>query len=147
MSTDLTSNKARVWDEEALGDVLDAYIWTNVDVSLREEDGKWVLEMNWVDDAYEYCLLPFALKRDQLPDHLQDSEIKDNDELADFVADLEQEEGFGDFGSLLQDLAPHLETPLMVLWAGKDDCRHTADSHAWLVRPGQDVEKLCASSF
>lgn len=119
------STTARVSDIGAVQDVLDGYRF-DFTVELKADDGAvaGTIRMFHEDDW------PSALKRNWLPDPEETS----NRECDEIERHLFMEEGDEGFTGLLLDLAPFLETPLLVLGAGVVGERYLAES--WSVGPG-----------
>ncbi len=92
---------------------------------------------------------PLALHRDQWPDEEEyPDEDSDEAELGETEWDKRYEKkGEEGFLALLRDLAPFLETPLMILVVGRDHSFSTCAAQAWTVRPGRKKVKTLAVSL
>lgn len=138
MPAELKSNKAKIRSPEKVKEILDSYELDYVDINLHESEKECELEMSLLSNDPEAGPLAWALSSDWLPDK---EEFPDDDAWFEAVDDLMREKGDDGFLALLRDLAPYLETPLMILAAGHE-CRWSS-ARVLRVQPGhQDVEEL-----
>jgi hypothetical protein len=158
-----------VRDPQRVREVLDAYDVRGVEIQLTEEGSGGTLEMAFEAGGLEEED-PTALHQDRWPDEDpypdEDEEDEDSsdeteeDEEDDDSSDETEEdesdedsweedewdrrhrdEGDNGFLALLRDLAPHLETPLLVL--AMEQGFMGASAQAWIVQPGaKEVETL-----
>jgi hypothetical protein len=139
MSVELTSTTAKVNDPQTVRKILDSYALRGVDIELREEGSGGTLEMAFQEGDPDLSERPLALHRDQWPDEEEypAEEELDEDELGETEWDNRYEEkGEEGFLALLRDLAPCLETPLMILVVGKECFTSFYSAQAWTVHPG-----------
>jgi hypothetical protein len=156
MSVQLTSTNAKVNDPQTVRKILDSYALRGVDIELCEEGSGGTLKMAFQEGDPDWWAWPLALHRDQWPDEEQypDEDQFDEDELGEDEDELGEtewgkryeEKGEEGFLALLRDLAPCLETPLMLLVVGKDHFTSFYSAQAWTVHPGsKNVETLDVS--
>jgi hypothetical protein len=141
MSVIVTSTKAKVRDPEGVRKVLSSYVWEGVEIKLQEEDSGWTLEMTYRDEDLDSWATPAVLHLLDLP-----SEGEYPDEKALFQAEWDafHEKGDEGFLTLLRQLAPHLESPLLILRAAATSSNGIDyAARAWRVEPGaKEVESL-----
>jgi hypothetical protein len=141
MSVDVTSTKARVRDPERVREVLDSYAWEGVEFKLREEGSGWTLEMAHHDEDWESWDLPAALSIDDSPG---EGQHPDGDGPSEAEWEAFREKCAEGFLALLRELAPHLESPLLILAVAAtpiDEFKYAA--RAWRVEPGaREVDAL-----
>jgi hypothetical protein len=146
MSVMVTSTKAKVRDPEKVRAVLESYQWEGIEVELHEGGQQWVLAMAFEEGDFDWWEWPLALHRGQWPseDRYPDEEKWDEETLGETEWDRAYEEkGAEGFLALLRDLAPYLETPLLILVTIRDISDHSVQSQAWSVHPGaKEVETL-----
>jgi hypothetical protein len=140
MSVTLKSTKAKVRDPEKVRAVLDSYALKGVEIELREEGSGWFLEMAYHDGDPEWWEWPVAVRPEQLPSEEQYADEEAFDEAED---DVYEEKGHEGFLALLRDLAPHLESALLILFSLKTLNYYDHAAQAWHVQPGAtEVETL-----
>jgi hypothetical protein len=148
MSVELTSTKVKVSDHRAVRKILDSYALRGVEIELHEKGSGGTLELTFQERDPDWVEWPLALHRDQWPDEEQhpDEEL-DEDELGETEWDKRYDEkGEEGFLALLRDLAPCLETRLMILVVGKDRFTSFYSAQAWTVHPrSKQVETLNVS--
>jgi hypothetical protein len=146
MSIELTSTKAKVRDTQNVREILESYALQGVDIELYEEGPGGTLELAFQGGDPDWFEWPLALHRDRWPSEDPDQEL-DEDEWGETEWDKRYEEqGEEGFLALLRDLAPCLETPLMLLVVGKDRFTSFYSAQAWTVHPGsKEVETLDVS--
>ena len=138
MSVELKSIKAKVTDPQKVEKILDSYYEQGVEIELSEEADGWTLAMTFRGDDFDGYLWPQALHWERLPSKEQ---YPDEDEFDSELDKRYDEEGEKGFLALLRELAPHLETPLVILAADWDYNRGSAQ--VWSVQPGgREVEML-----
>ena len=139
MPSAATSTKATVRNPERAGEILDSYHCRGVQVVLQEKDTVWSVEMTDNDNEEWDMELPQALRLECLP---SPEEFEDETEWMDEVMIRLMNEGDAGFLALLRDLAPYLETPLLILGGGARGGWGYAAS-VWRVEPGaKEVETL-----
>jgi hypothetical protein len=145
MGVTLKSTKVYVRDVDRLRERLAEYEWEGVEFSLREEAAKWTLELVYSDDHQLEWDSPRALKLADLPDEEADP---DDDDYSDEEAEADEKRGVEGFLSLLRELAPHIESALLILVGEDRELEgHWYSAQAWLVQPGaKEVETLSVSS-
>jgi hypothetical protein len=146
MSIELTSTKAKVRDAQKVREILESYALQGVDIELYEEGPGGTLEMGFQEGEPDWFEWPLALHRDQWPPENPDEELDEDDWVETEWDKRYEEKGEEGFLALLRDLAPCLETPLMILAVAKDRHSPTCAVQAWTVHPGsKDVERLDVS--
>jgi hypothetical protein len=143
MSVTVTSTKAKVRDPERVREVLDSYEWEGVEIKLQQEGFGWTLEMAHHDEDSDSWVWPAALRREDVP---SEDQYPDMDDLLDAELKLYLEKGGEGFLALLRELAPHLESPLLILvTAASQSGGLDYAASAWRVEPGaKEVEVLAA---
>jgi hypothetical protein len=144
MGVTLKSNKVYVRDVERLRERLADYEWEGVEFNLREEGARWTLALEHAEDDLEVWDLPRALKVEDLLDVEADPDDEDCEEEAEVWA----EKGEAGLLSLLGELAPHVESALLILVGeGSEFDGFHYSAQAWLVQPGaKEVATLRVSS-
>jgi hypothetical protein len=138
MPVTLTSTKAKVSDPQKVEKILDSYYEEGVAIQLSEEPDGWTLAMTFRDGDIDGYELPVALPRERLP---SEEQYPDDEEWNEEVNNRFDEEGAEGFLALLRELAPHLETPLVILWGA--ELWRDYSAKAWVVQPGaSEVEML-----
>jgi len=144
MSVTLKSTKAIVRNPEKVREILASYEWVLIEIQFREENAKWTLEMNYDDDDDEDMDAwhrPAFVKIEDLPD---EEEFPDEDAYYDARIDVFHNKGDEGFLALLGELAAHLESPFLILYAEAsllDGFGYGAE--VWRVEPGvAEVEHL-----
>jgi hypothetical protein len=138
MSVELKSIKAKVTDPQKVEKILDSYYEQGVEIELSEGPDGWNLAMTFRDHVFDSWSWPQALHWERLP---SEEQSPDEDQWDDELDKRYDEEGDEGFLSLLRELAPHLETPLVILWAGQH--WDAGSAKAWIVQPGaRAVETL-----
>jgi len=130
MSTKLTSTTAKVRDPQKVSKIFASYEVRGAEVELHEEKEGWVLDMAFKDESYDGWEWPAALHRDQWP--IQE-EYADEDDWYDELDRRFDDQGDEGFLALLRDLAPTLETQLLILVAVRESAYSSA--RAWTVQP------------
>jgi len=120
----LTTNKASVTNVEKVCQIFDAFDYLGFTWKIRTWEGRNILELKG-DDSW-----PLAVKFDEMP-----IEEQFDNEDAYFHAQLDvlYEKGDKGFLSLLNELAPYLQTPLVILLSYRDG---RTMSQTWSVQPG-----------
>jgi hypothetical protein len=138
MTSELVSTTARVRDPEQVRTILDSYLVDGVEITLAQDGSDWVLRAAFEDADPNEFQRPVALHRGQLPD---EQKYPDQNAWGDALDELLQERGGEGFEALLRDLAPHVETPLLLLYA--DWVGTGASATVWRAQPGTgEVETL-----
>jgi hypothetical protein len=133
MRGEVTSTNARVRDPAKVCAILDSYRVQGVEIMLAKEYPAWTLFMALENEELEMVYRPQALHRDQW---LKESEGSDYEWDKRF--DEQGEEGFL---RLLRELAPQLDTPLLLL--AVTQAKPMGDARAWSVQPGaKEVQTL-----
>jgi hypothetical protein len=143
MGVTLKSNKVYVRDVERLRERLADYEWEGVEFVIREEGSRWTLELVYSEDDLEVWASPAAVKLEDLPD----VEADPDDDYSEAEGEVWVEKGEEGFLSLLGELAPHVESALLILVGeGSLLSGHGHSAQAWLVQPGaKEVETLQVS--
>jgi hypothetical protein len=141
MATTVTSTKAKVRNPEGVRKVLSSYVREGVEIKLQEEGSGWTLEMAYHDEDLDSWASPAALDIVDLPGK---DEYPDEDALFEAEWEAFHEKGEEGFLTLLRQLAPHLESPLLILRAAAtSDNGIDYAARAWRVEPGaKEVETL-----
>jgi hypothetical protein len=136
MCVKVGSTNANVRDLQKVREILDSYWLVNVEIELRQEGSEWFLQMAHVDMNDDCWDLPLAFRREDLPDLAGDP---DEDPLNVARATRFFEKGGAGFLDLLRELAKHIASPLMILWAALTMKDGPACSvQFWRVQPGAD---------
>jgi hypothetical protein len=139
MSATLTSTKAKVHDPEKVREVLDSYEWEGVEIHFLEEETGWILELTNHDPDWDSAAWPQALRSEEVP---HEEQYPDEEERYDALSDRFCENGDKGFLALLRDLAPYLDTPLLILVSGSARSNECS-GQVWRVQPGDtEVETL-----
>src|SRR5262245_23941423 len=102
MGIHVTSTKAKVRNLKAVRAVLRRYEWRNVEISVKNEDGGWMLEVSYDDSDWDLWGMPEALPKETVP-----VVEEDEDEAAwEAAEDYWLDHGGEGFLALLLDLAP-----------------------------------------
>src|SRR5262249_40093741 len=138
------SNKVYVRDVERLRERLTDYEWEGVEFVIREEGARWTLELEHSEDDPEVCDSPRAVKVEDL----LDMEADPDDEDCEAEGEVWAEKGEEGLLSLLGELAPHVESALLILVGeGSEFDGFHYSAQAWLVQPGaKEVVTLRVSS-
>jgi hypothetical protein len=133
-----------VRDPQKVREILKTYVVRGVEIRLRKRGPGGTLVMAFKDEDPGAWEPPLAFPRSQWPrgDPHPDEDERDADERGETESDTAyQEKGAEGFRAFLGELAPYLETPLVVLLAYSEDPYSYA--HVWRVEPGaREVEVL-----
>jgi integrase len=108
----LYSARHRVRDPERVREALDSYAREGLEIKLQEEGSGWTLEMAYRDEDWESWDLPAALSINDLP---REDQYPDEDAYFEAEGKDYRERGDQGFLTLLRELAPHLESPLLIV--------------------------------
>ena len=141
MSVTVTSTKAKVRDPERVREVLESHEWEGVEIKLQEEGSGWTLEMAHHDEEWDWWDWPAALRSEDLP---SEDQYPDEDAFFEAEGTLYRDKGGEGFLALLRELAPHLESPLLILVVAATPLHgFEYAARAWRVEPGaREVETL-----
>jgi hypothetical protein len=142
MALDAKSTRAKVRDLETIRDILDSYEVRGISFQLEEGEGEFTLvavldENNDIEDE------PIALHYSQ---HPNEEQYANDDDYYDALIDLYYEKGGDGFLALLNELAPHLETPLLILTIWGEGVFGYHGAGTWNVRPRGEVEALVVTT-
>jgi hypothetical protein len=139
MSTTLTSSKAKVRNPKKVREILYSYDWDDFEIKLEKEDTGWTLEVVSYEDNFDAIMWPRAVKIEDLPDK---DDYPDEDAYFDAEFEVYCDKGDEGFLALLQELAPHLESPLLIL-ALEANTDFYPIAEVWRVEPGgKEVENM-----
>jgi hypothetical protein len=140
MSVQLIITKAKASDSQKVREISKSYKFRGVELGIQDEAEGCFLIMSFNDKAYESFQWPAALHRDLWPH--EEPNPDDEDKLGNNIWDkLFEEKGRDGFLALLQDLAPYLETPLLIVLV--NGLPNRSSTSAWSVQPGvKEVQEL-----
>jgi hypothetical protein len=144
MSVKLNSTKAKVRDPEKVREILDSYEWQGMEIELQDEGAGWILTMSYLDIDWESWEWPRALRLEDLSALPSEDQYPNEDDFFETEFNLYQEKGEEGLLALLRELAPHLESSLLivVVTASPSDGFYYA-ARVWRVEPGaKEVETL-----
>jgi hypothetical protein len=143
MATKLVSSKARIRDAKTVRAILDAREMVRVEFRLVKKGKGSVLDATFEGQDPGARARPAAVCLDELRAQMGYAHKDAWVEAVDHALGAKGGEGFL---ALLRELAPHLETDLLILSASHAEGRCWAE--VWYVRPGaKDVQHLKVDSL
>jgi hypothetical protein len=138
MSCTLTSTRAMVSDVKKVREIVRDYKLKGVEVRITKKGNGGVLVMDFQDDDPDWWEDPAALHRTDWPTgDLHEDEYGEDDWHRKF-----EKKGESGFLSLLRELAPLLQDPLVILGATRAEMVDVS-VQAWLVMPNaEDVQTI-----
>lgn len=123
----LTSTEAKVRNHQAVQVLLDSYECDDVEIWLTQQDDGWVLLLAPVFD--DWCW-PTAIRVEEV---LDPNQYPDEESYEEAMCELRGEKGSEGFRDLLRNIAPHLESPLLILLG---NLSYDSGATAWCIQPG-----------
>lgn len=130
MSVELASTTGKVNDIKKVRLILESYCFDGVDIQV-DDIGHLLLSTDGNDFS-----LPLAVKADRLPNEEEDDPDLEDHNIKMWFKTM-CEEGDEEFLAFLRELAPYLETPLMILAVENEN--GDAVAQIWRAQPGSET--------